>query len=227
VETILAIETSVPDASVVLWRDGKIVFEAEFTSDRHHNSMVFEPVAQALDLLGGEKLSLALVGTGPGSYSGIRIGIAVAQGVAIAHNCSAAGLGSLAATPEARRKGACLAVGDARRGLYFVSPVTPGGEAMQAELMDGLTFAARLGQVPDQILFTLDDPTGLGLDENLGQRVVRTRPKARLLMDVWHGLDTHRREELIRQPLSPSYLRPPFTSKAKAGHPLLRKEEGS
>ena len=101
-ESILAIETSVPEASIALWSDGDWLFEAEFVSDRNHNSMVFEPLAEALALLEGRELSTVLVGTGPGSYSGTRIGIAAAQGLAIAKSCPAAGIGSIAATPPAR-----------------------------------------------------------------------------------------------------------------------------
>ena len=227
VETILAIETSVPEASVALWRGGKKVFCEPFSSDRNHNSMVFEPLAKALELLEGESLALAIVGTGPGSYSGTRIGIAAAQGVALVHGCPAVGLGSLAATPAARgsRGGALpLAVGDARRGLYFVSEITANGEAMDAELMDADAFKAHLAGAADRVLFTLDDPARLGLDSDMERRVVLTRPEAGLLIDVWLELDEDRRAELMNQPLSPSYLRPPYTSKAKAGHPLLRKE---
>ncbi len=226
VDTILAIETSVPEASVAMWRAGKRVFFEPFSSDRNHNSMVFEPLAKALELLEGERLSLAVVGTGPGSYSGTRIGIAAAQGVALVHGCPAVGLGSLAATPVAREnRGEALpwAVGDARRGLYFISRITAGGEAMAAELMDAEAFRGRLAEAADRVLFTLDDPGRLGLDADTERRVVRTTPEAGLLIDVWLGLAAERRDELINQPLSPSYLRAPYTSKAKAGHPLLRK----
>ena len=141
-ESILAIETSVPEASIALWSDGAWLFEAEFVSDRNHNSMVFEPLAEALALLEGRALSTVLVGTGPGSYSGTRIGIAAAQGLAIAKSCPAAGIGSIAATPPARSVGAsaahttATAIGDARRGLYYISPITASGEAEVPELMD-------------------------------------------------------------------------------------------
>ncbi len=171
-----------------------------------------------------------MVGTGPGSYSGTRVGIAAAQGVAIARGCPAIGVGSLAATPIARESigpndlGGSIAIGDARRGLYFISPISETGEAMDAELMDAEAFASRIRAVPDAALFTLDDPSGLGLEQDLENRVQRTRPEARLLIDVWLSLDPERRQVLANRPLSPTYLRPPFTSKAKSGHPLLRKD---
>lgn len=219
---ILAIETSVPQATVALWYDGEMVFGEEFTTDRKHNSMVFDPLERALKRLNGNPLSLVLAGTGPGSYSGTRVGIAVAQGVAITHHCPAVGIGSLAATSVARQTDPSLAIGDARRGLYYISAIEPSGEAMDAELMDAEAFQNRLHESGSTRLFTLDDPEKLGLSDALTQRVVRCRPEARWLVDIWQGLDDQRRDALIRKPLAPAYLRPPFTSKAKGGHPLLR-----
>ena len=242
VEKILAIETSVAEASIALWCGGKMLFCESFQSDRNHNSMLFEPLANALELLEGEVLSMVLVGTGPGSYSGTRVGIAAAQGVALAHGCAAVGLGSMAATPiarasiarETREEKPSLALGDARRGLYFISQIADNGEAMKPELMDAEALGKYLSEHAERALFTLDDPVALtaglemGQDKggglNLQQRLVHTRPEARLLLDVWMGLDADRQRELARQPLSPTYLRAPFTSKPKVRHPLLRKE---
>lgn len=219
---MLAIETSVPDASVVLWLDGKVVLEETFTTDRSHNSMVFDPLTKALKLLSDRKLDLVIAGTGPGSYSGTRVGIAAVQGIAIAHNCPAVGIGSLAATPEARSQSPSMAIGDARRGLYYISPINELGEAMDAELMKAPEFHQRLMDAPDACLFTLDPPEKLKLPPELADRVSRSHPEAKWLIDIWLGLDAERREELQNKPLAPAYLRPPFTSKAKAGHPLLR-----
>jgi tRNA threonylcarbamoyl adenosine modification protein YeaZ len=223
---VLAIETSVPQASVALWCDGVMVFHDEFTTDRNHNSMLFDPLEQALKLLDGTRLSLVIAGTGPGSYSGTRVGIAAGQGVAIAHNCPAVGLGSLGATPVTQTPGTpAMAVGDARRGLYFISPIAPSGEAMDAELMDAETFQKRLTEAGDIRIFTLDDPAKLGLNEALTHRITQTRPEAPWLMALWNRLNDAKRNELIAKPLAPAYLRPPFTSKAKGGHPLLRQSQ--
>lgn len=223
-DTILAIETSVPRATISLWHGREIIFAEEFTTDRNHNSMIFNPLEQALSILKGDKLSMVLAGTGPGSYSGTRVGIAAAQGIAIAHHCPAVGIGSLAATPEARDTTPSMAIGDARRGLYFISQITASGEAMDAELMDGDTLRHRLTEAEDVRLFTLDDPAQLNLSDELSRRVVRTLPEAKWLVDIWRKLDQTRRDKLILKPLAPAYLRPPFTSKAKGEHPLLREK---
>lgn len=227
--TLLAIETSTPDASITLWSGGNSLYEAEFVSDRGHNSMIFEPLAEALAALDGRELTAVLVGTGPGSYSGTRIGIAAAQGVAIAHNCPSAGLGSLAATPIARRavvsteKPEAMAIGDARRGLYYASTITESGEAAEPQLMDAQALNELVASHSTHAVFTLDDPAKLPLNEALAPRLTCTHPHSRALIELWLELDEDRRRELCKKPLAPTYLRAPFTSKAKQGHPLLRK----
>jgi len=223
---ILAIETSVPTASVVLWLNGAVVYQQDFTSDRNHNSMIFKPLEESLALLNGKNLSHVLVGTGPGSYSGARTGIAVGQGVALTHTCPAVGIGSLAATPVVSAAGSAVAIGNARRGLYFISEITESGEASEAQLMDAGEFQAHLRKRCDSSdvrLFTFDDPSGAWLDDiDLPVEVEKSSPHASGLIEIWLGLTNERQSELISQPLSPAYLRPPFTSKAKSGHPLLR-----
>ncbi len=225
-QAILAIETSTPAASVALWVDGSFIYQKDFTSDRNHNSMIFEPLAEALGLLGERGLSCVLVGTGPGSYSGARTGIAAGQGVALTHGCAAVGLGSLAATPLVRGVEYAVAVGDARRGLYYVAEITDTGEAGEPELMELAEFQTSLRAKCDGrevVLFTLDDASGAWLEGvELPGEVVVTAPHASGLVDIWVGLDGLRQTQLMELPLAPTYLRPPFTSKAKSGHPLIR-----
>lgn len=225
-QAILAIETSVPTASVALWVGGSIIYQKDFTSDRNHNSMIFEPLAEALEILDEGGLSHVLVGTGPGSYSGARTGIAAGQGVALTYGCPAVGIGSLAATPLACAAEHTVAIGDARRGLFYISKITDTGEAGEPQLMEQAEFQSALSQECDDrevVLFTLDDVSGAWLEGvQLPADVENTTPHARGLIDVWQGLSEQRQNELTELPLSPTYLRPPFTSKAKSGHPLLR-----
>src|SRR6188508_260420 len=76
---ILAVESSAPRGSLALWRDGRLVDVREFQSERAHNSVLFTPLDAVLRQ--AEALTLIVCGTGPGSYSGVRIGIAAAIGV--------------------------------------------------------------------------------------------------------------------------------------------------
>ena len=211
-----------PEASVVLWVGGEVLHEEVFASDRNHNAMIFTALEKVLERLGQVSLDLVIVGTGPGSYSGTRIGISAGQGVAIAHGCPAVGLGSFAATAVARESESAMAVGDARRGVYFVSRIGDCGEAMGVELIKREEFLNVLEGAVGKTLFTFDTVDSLELGEDLPGNIVQVRPEARYLLDVWHGLSEERRQELQVLPLSPTYLRAPFTSKAKSGHPLLR-----
>ena len=81
---ILALETSTRRASlaVVSGSDGELCWEAAFETDRSHNSKIFDPVQEALDRF-GDALTAIAVGIGPGSYGGIRVGIAVANGLSV------------------------------------------------------------------------------------------------------------------------------------------------
>ncbi|MGJ8676360.1 MAG: tRNA (adenosine(37)-N6)-threonylcarbamoyltransferase complex dimerization subunit type 1 TsaB [Akkermansiaceae bacterium] len=226
---ILAIETSVSEASVTLVKADKILFSLDFINGRNHNSQIFDALEGVTKALAGRALDLVIVGTGPGSYSGVRVGIASAQGLAIVHDCPTVGLGSLAATPIARGQSTSgqetsIAVGDARRGLYYISQITESGEATEPELMELATFRQALEEAITKgvTVSTLDDFSQVEGLADLSVQIILTKPESSLLIDLWLGLSPARRAELSSQPLAPAYLRDPFTSKAKAGHPLLR-----
>ena len=83
----LILETSTPHASLgIAMADGGFT-SREFSSDRNHNALLFKPLGELLEGLPLTALERVLVGSGPGSYSGTRVGIAAAQGVAIAAGC--------------------------------------------------------------------------------------------------------------------------------------------
>ncbi len=208
--TLLAIESSTNRASLALFRDSGCVFEGGFESDRNHNSLLFAPLEEALRILGDERLDEVVIGTGPGSYSGTRVGIAAGQGVALVHACPAVGLSSLLATPV--REG--VAVGDARRGSAWWARVGKG--IPEPELLDPAALAELLGDV--RTVFSFENVTRLGL----GREVVQLHPKATLLAETWLSLPEETKVRLRSEPPQPAYLRPPHITEAKKGHPLLR-----
>lgn len=78
-----------------------------------------EWVLKVRDFLQGENIERIVVGTGPGSFAGIRAALAFAQGYAIGSTCEVLGLPSPAAfAPE---EGPLAVVGDARRGMYWIA----------------------------------------------------------------------------------------------------------
>ena len=70
---------------------------------------------EGLDLEGVERI---VVGTGPGSFAGIRSALAFAQGYALATNCEVLGLPSACALAG---EGRIAVIGDARQGKAWVA----------------------------------------------------------------------------------------------------------
>lgn len=206
---LLAVESSTTRASLALLRDGEVVFEDGFESDRRHHSLIFAPIQAALALLGGDALEAVVIGTGPGSYSGTRVGIAAGQGVAMVHGCPAVGLSSLLALGQETG----MVIGDARRGSAWWAKLGDG--LPQPELIPAQELAGRLGEGP---VFSMEDVSALGLEREVAFGV----PTAAALGRAWQGLSADVRAELENEPPQPAYLRPPHITQAKKGHPLLR-----
>ncbi len=121
-DAYLGIELSTARGSVAVAAGGEVLFEAEFGAGRSHNALLFEPLRAAL-AAAGERLAGIVVGTGPGSYTGVRIGIAAAQGVALSRQVPVAGVSSLLAWGGETDYGV---VGDARRGRLYMARVRGG-----------------------------------------------------------------------------------------------------
>jgi tRNA threonylcarbamoyl adenosine modification protein YeaZ len=129
--TILALEFSSSQRSVALARGGTVLAEATETGERGTNAFgMIEKVLASANLGRGEIECLA-VGLGPGSYTGIRVALAIAQGWQLASGVKLLGIGSvecLAAQAQAEKLfGRVNVVIDAQRGegylaTYEISP---------------------------------------------------------------------------------------------------------
>jgi tRNA threonylcarbamoyladenosine biosynthesis protein TsaB len=84
---ILALDTSTEACSVALYSDGKISSRYEIAPQRH--ALLLLPYCDELLAEANIKpadLSAIAFGRGPGSFTGVRIAAAAAQGIAVAHN---------------------------------------------------------------------------------------------------------------------------------------------
>jgi tRNA threonylcarbamoyladenosine biosynthesis protein TsaB len=95
---ILAIETSTLTASVAILIDGKIAIEKESGVNTHSELLLplIDECLKSCDLKLGDLKTIA-VGAGPGSFTGLRIGMATVKGLCFAAGLSVTPVSSLAA----------------------------------------------------------------------------------------------------------------------------------
>ena len=86
--TILNIETSTEVCSVSLAKNGELLFEEESTEGLNHSELltVFIENIFKENNIDFETLDAVAVSKGPGSYTGLRIGVSVAKGLCYALN---------------------------------------------------------------------------------------------------------------------------------------------
>lgn len=121
---VLAFDTTSPNGSAVLFRDLEQLGEVHSGGAANYSVALFEMVAR---LLGAAGLALGEVGliaaaTGPGSFTGIRVGLAAAQGWAKALGCPVRGVSVLEAMVAASEPhtGVAVPLLDARRAEFYL-----------------------------------------------------------------------------------------------------------
>ena len=122
--TLLAFETATEACSVALWLDGE-VRERHGTAPRQHTALALPWADELLAEAGLAKSQLdgIAVGRGPGAFTGVRLAIALAQGVALALDrpvLPVSTLAALAMQAEGKDGEAILAIIDARMGEFYV-----------------------------------------------------------------------------------------------------------
>jgi tRNA threonylcarbamoyl adenosine modification protein YeaZ len=213
----LIFETTTPYGSLAATRPNGQVEQHCFTSDRSHNAVLFSPLCELLDARAGQGIELVLVGSGPGSYSGTRVGIAAAQGVAIAAGCPAVAIPSILGVVSAQNGGACLVIGDARRGSFWTAEVENSCLLTHPELTDA---AGLIGLVSTTIsagkaVISFEDAARFPLPAELGGQVRLEFPDAARLWQAWLGSEATTRDRWMRELPQPIYLRPPHITPAK------------
>lgn len=118
---ILAIDTATEACSAALWNDGTLSAHFEICP-REHTQRILPLVQEVLAESGTTltELDALAFGRGPGSFTGVRIGIGIAQGLALGSELPMIGVSTLATMAQGawRKTGATrvLAAIDARMG---------------------------------------------------------------------------------------------------------------
>ena len=112
----LVVDRSTDEQSLALVEDGTVVAETTLSGTDCRSG---DWVLKVRDFAGGRTPDRIVVGTGPGSFAGIRAALAFAQGYAIGSGCEVLGLPSPCAYAPA--EGPLAVVGDARQGKYWIA----------------------------------------------------------------------------------------------------------
>ena len=146
---ILAVDTCLAACSVAITEGNRVLAACSEPMLRGHQerlaSMVGELAAQAAPL---NKLDRIGVTVGPGSFTGLRVGLAFAKGLGAALGRPVVGVGSLEAL-AADRPGLTVAVIDARRDQVYVQVFEQGRAMSQAEALraeDAIRLIRDLGE---------------------------------------------------------------------------------
>jgi tRNA threonylcarbamoyladenosine biosynthesis protein TsaB len=131
--TILGLDTATAFTTVGLVRDGATVAEVAERADTGHAARLPALVARVLEqsTVTLQQVDAIVVSTGPGSFTGLRVGLGFAKGIAFAGGLRIAGVSTLEALATAAPPGfaTIAAVTDARRGETYVAIFRRSGRA--------------------------------------------------------------------------------------------------
>ncbi len=156
---LIGFDTATDETAVGVTRDGEVVFSSSVEPCSNgrpaHATRLLVEVERGADAAGGwNAVDRIAVGAGPGSFTGLRIGIATAQALAQALRLDLVGVGSL----DALARGAVVLAGerpvlaalDARRGELFSALFAPGGGRLwEPSVQAPEKLAARISQLPE------------------------------------------------------------------------------
>ncbi len=199
---ILAIETSLPRASLCLYRDGNIAFQTEWKTERNHDEWLFPALQKVMDILNNSALDIILVGAGPGSYGGVRVALAAAVGIAQVSGASIAALCSWAQLAEA----GAVVVSDARRGGWTLRRENGNIDVVSTEELKQL-------QEEGVRILTIEAPEVMQT-KGIVPAAGHLQPTASGLVQTWLNMSLDEQTAVLKAPAEPIYVRPPHITKA-------------
>jgi tRNA threonylcarbamoyladenosine biosynthesis protein TsaB len=222
---LAAIDTSTALGSVALFEDGDLVAEQSQRVSNAHGESLLPMVAALFERVGWQPAQVERwgVGIGPGSFTGVRIAVATAKGIALATGAQLVGVTSLDALAEGLddRGGAVVAsVLAAGKGEVFVQARREGkvvlgpSHVVLAEV--GATLA-RIAGAEGPVVVAGEAASELDLSA-LGVRVIlavaspHDLPRASVI-----GRIAHARPADDADALEPLYVRPPEITLPKKG----------
>jgi tRNA threonylcarbamoyladenosine biosynthesis protein TsaB len=211
---LAAIDTSTAKGSVALFEDGTLVAEASHRVENAHGESLLPMVAALFAQTGWSAAQVERwgVGIGPGSFTGVRIAVATAKGIAIATGARLVGVTSLDAIAHGLHADVVASVLPAGKGEVFVQ-ARRGGQLVlspaHVRLDDVGATLARIVGPSGSVVVAGEGAQALDLSA-LGPRVTfATAPPHDLPAASVVGRLALSRDPDDTDALEPLYVRPP------------------
>lgn len=142
---ILALDTCLAACSVAILDGGRVLAARSEPMARGHQERLAPLAAEIMAEAGLAFADLDRIGVtlGPGSFTGLRVGLAFAKGLGAALSLPVVGVGVLEALADGQ-PGLVFAVMDAKRGQLYLQAFEDGRPVMAPDALDHGTAAARL-----------------------------------------------------------------------------------
>lgn len=139
-DNVLAIDTATQNLNLALRFGGDRSVKSSSLVEKTHGQIIIKKIEELFQSAGGniDNLQAVVVSLGPGSFTGLRIGLAAAKGIAVARDIPLVGVGLFEVA--ARRLGAnamAHVLIPSRKGEYYV-----GGVDNTAPRLDSIQVAA-------------------------------------------------------------------------------------
>lgn len=171
---ILALDTATECCSVALLADGGLI-DRQQLSGRHHGEHVLPMIEAVLAEAGLVRAQLdgIAVGRGPGGFTGVRLAVSVAQGLAFALDRPVVTVSSLAALAMEAPvdDAAILAVIDARMGEVYAGAFRPVADGLVEAANEECVAAADALDLPAASAWNVVGTGWGGYADALGQRL--------------------------------------------------------
>jgi len=230
VPRVLAFDTATTRGSVALLQGREVRAELRLQSPQTHSATLLNAINYLLGRLGWNlgELNLVAAGTGPGSFTGIRIGIATALGISQSLAIPFAGisgLDALAYQVPASLDGRIGALLDARRSqVFYAEYVHRNGRIRLAQKSELICVSDLERRLADRHLYIVGDLSACGLGESKGSSPGWPRPvSVDLFLAAGIGRLALSRKNRWRSGDSivsePMYIRPPDAIRNKSRKP--------
>ena len=214
---LMCVDTSGPSAGLALVRDGELIYEATLVNKLTHSVNLMPMAEEALRSSGLEMKDIGLFAAvaGPGSFTGVRIGVAAVQGMAQGLNKLCLPVNALEALAFGLLcdEHVVCPIRDARAGQVYGAAFRAGRRLMEDAVLKLPEYLEEIRPLGERFVF-IGDGVPVSREkimEALGERAVFAPPHLSLLKAGSAAMIAWEKHDQAVQPheLLPLYLRRP------------------